>query len=260
MDNLFPSLLIFCHELVVMSNEDMTKDKRLSDFLLPITCCLLSLTFGVTASATSAVNPYQASKYRELGLLYQQQQRYSEAIATMKKSVALAPQNIIGRVNLGWTQHLAGQESAAAESLLQAAYRDPYSVPTFNALGIVYLVGGDLTSAVTVHTWAAMLKADNEIAYYNLSLSYHRLRQYAFAAITANIAAQLEPTNPHPFVALAIAHWDGGERNRSMKAYRLAFNLDSRYSDRAFLGHLKKAGFSREQIQTAEQVLSVAAK
>lgn len=235
----------------------MTTDKRLSYFLLPVASCLLSVGLSVvSAFAATAVNPYLASKYRELGLLYQQQQRYPEAIATMKQSVELDPQNIIGRVNLGWTQHLAGQEVASADSLLQAAYRDPYSAPTFNALGIVYLVGGDLTSAVAAHSWAAMLKPDNEIAYYNLSLSCHRLKQYAFAAITANLAAQLEPTNPHPFVALAIAHWDGGEKNLSTKAYRSALNLDSRYSDRAFLGHLKKAGFSQSQIQTAEQVLS----
>lgn len=238
----------------------MIKDKQ-SYFLAPVACCLLPLTLSMgLASTATIVNPYQASKYRELGLRYQQQQRYVEAIATMQKSVALDPQNIIGRVNLGWTQHLAGQEGASAESLLQAAYRDPFSVQTFNALGIVYLVGGDLTSAVTAHSWAAILKSDNEIAYYNLSLSCHRLRHYALAAITASVAAQLEPNNPHPFVALAIAHWDGGKRNLSLKAYRLALHLDSRYSDRTFLDNLKKAGFSQEQIQTSKQVLSAVAK
>lgn len=233
----------------------MTKDKRFSYLLLAVGSYLPLIALGAGVATATAVNPYQASKYRELGLLYQQQQRYPEAIATMKKSVELDPQNIIGRVNLGWTEHLAGQEKTAAESLLQAAYRNPHSVPTFNALGIVYLVGGDLTSAVAAHTWAAILKPDNEIAYYNLSLSYHRLRQYAFAAIAANLAAKLEPTNPHPFVALAIAHW-GGQKNLSTKAYRQALKLDSRYSDRAFLSHLQKAGFSREQIQTTEQVRS----
>lgn len=212
------------------------------------------------AFAADKTSQYQASQYRELGLSYQRQERYPEAIATMKKSVELDPSNINGRVNLGWTQHLAGQEDAAAESLLQAVSLNPFSVPTFNALGIVYLVRGDLRAAVIVHTWAAILKPDNEIAYYNMSLAYHRLRMYDWAITTANKAATLEPSNPHPLVALAIAHWDSDDRMRAQLAYRRALDLDSRYSDRGFLTHLKKAGFSPDQIQTTERILSASRK
>ena len=78
----------------------------------------------------------------------------------------------MGRVNLGWTQHLAGQENAAAQSLLQAIYRDPSSVPAFNALGIVYLVSGKLNAASDCsHLEPQFLQPEDEIAYYNLSSS-----------------------------------------------------------------------------------------
>lgn len=197
-----------------------------------------------------------ASEYRALGLDYRASERYSEAIAALKKSVELDPQNISGRVMLGWTQHLAGQEDAAVWSLLQALYRQPVSVPALNALGIVYLVSGELTPAVVVHTWAAILEPENEIAYYNLSLALVRLRLYGLAIATANKAAALEPTNPHPLVALAIAHWVMGDRTLAKLAYGKARNLDSRYSDRAFLVHLRKAGFSSDQILTTERILS----
>jgi Flp pilus assembly protein TadD len=212
------------------------------------TSCLLE--FKPVLAATSA------SEYRALGLSYRASERYAEAIAALKKSVKLEPQNLSGRVMLGWTQHLAGQEDAAIESLIQVLCRDPASVPALNALGIVYLVSGKLNTAVFVHTWAAILEPKNEVAYYNLSLAFHRLQIYDSAIITAKKAATLEPSNPHPLLALALAHWDSGDRASAKLAYRQAQNLDFRYSDRSFLAHLKKAGFSTEQINTTKQILS----
>jgi Flp pilus assembly protein TadD len=228
----------------------------LPTFLVTVIVSTSSLLASKSAFAAASNNQYQASKYRELGLSYQRQERYPEAIASMKKSVELEPNNFNGRVNLGWTQHLAGQEDSAAESLWQAASLNPFSPPTFNALGIVYLVSGDLTTAVIVHTWAALLKPKNEIAFYNLSLAYHRLKLYDSAVSNATKAATLEQSNPHPLVALAIAYWDSDDRIRAQLAYRKALDLDARYSDRNFLTYLKEAGFSPEQITTSQQILA----
>lgn len=210
---------------------------------------LLSAKPALTASA---------SEYLAQGLSYRQQERFPEAIAALEQSVELNPQSISGWVILGWTHHLAGQEDAAAEALRQAVYRDLSDVPAFNALGIVCLVSGNLSSAVTAHSWALILKPDNEIAYYNLSLAYDQLQKYDWAIATASQAAKLEPTNPHPLVALAIAHWGKAERPQAQQAYRQALNLDPRYRDRGFLAHLQQAGFSPGQIQAAEQVLVAA--
>lgn len=197
-----------------------------------------------------------ASEYRELGLRYRQQERFPEAIAALEKSVELDPESTSSRVVLGWTQHLAGQESAAAESLRQAIYQDWLHVPALNAMGIVCLVSGNLDDAVAVHSWALMLQPDNEVAYYNLSLAYHRLQKYDWAIATARQAAVLEPNNPHPLVAQAIAQWDNGQQPQAQQVYRQAINLDPRYRDRGFLAELQEAGFSPEQIQITEKVLT----
>jgi Flp pilus assembly protein TadD len=82
------------------------------------------------------------------------------------------------------------------------------------------------------------------------------LQQYDLAIATAQRAAELEPTNPHPLVALAIAHWGKGDRSAAQQAYRQAIDLDPRYREPAFLTNLQEAGFSPDQIQTAGQVLS----
>jgi Flp pilus assembly protein TadD len=196
----------------------------------------------------------RASQYRELGLTYREQGRFPEALAAFKTAVKLDASNLSGRVGLSWTQHLAGQEEPATVSLVQTAYRDPSHVPTLNALGIVLLTRGYLDDAVMVHSWALSLKPDNEVAYYNLSLAYNRLRQYSWAISTAQQAAKLEPNNPHPLVALAISYEASGDRKSALNACHEAIQLDSRYSDISFSDQLKQAGFNFDQIQAAKQI------
>jgi tetratricopeptide (TPR) repeat protein len=197
-----------------------------------------------------------ADEYRQIGLAYRQQERFEEAIAALQKSVALDPQNIDGRIILGWTQHLAKKDDEAATSLWESIYQSPTSLQAFNAIGIVYLVRGDLPQSVVLHSWAAILKADNEIAHYNLSLAYQRLKQYDLAIAYAQKAIELEPNNPHPFVASAIAQWTSGDQTSAKKTFRDAINVDPRYRSPDFLNFLNEAGFSNEQIQTAKQVLA----
>lgn len=196
-----------------------------------------------------------AETYRQQGLSYREQGRYPEAIAALKQAVSLEPQNLSGKVLLGWTQHKAGQEAAAAETLLQALCLNPFDVQTLNALGIVYLVEGRLAAAIAAHSWASILQPTNEIPSYNLSLAFERIKQYNWAIATAKTAARLEPSNPHPFVALAIAHWGNSEKLLAQQAYRQALSVDPRYSDAAFLNYLDEAGFSQEQIARSKTVL-----
>ena len=100
-----------------------------------------------------------ADEYRQLGLTYRKQERLDDAIAALQKAVMLDPKNLDGRIILGWTEHLAKKDKAAAASLWEAIYISPTSLQAFNAIGIVYLVRGELPQAVVLHSWAAMLKA-----------------------------------------------------------------------------------------------------
>ncbi len=209
-----------------------------------------------TVVAKAPRKPQEAAKYRLLGLDYQKQKRLSEAIKAMQKSVDLDPENAIGKVNLGWALHLASRDIEARKVLEQVTQEHRDNVFGFNALGIVYLVMGDLSKAVETHQKAAKLKKDNEIAYYNLSLAYHRLGRYEQAIIEGKKATKLEPNNPHPLVALAVIFWDQGNLKHSKEYYRQAIVLDSSYRDLSYLEHLVKAGFSNGQIQTVKKILN----
>lgn len=212
---------------------------------------------GSTAIAASLADRNAANQYRALGLSYREEGRFAEAIAALQQSVDLDPDHLAGRVNLGWTLHLDRQDQAAAQVLQQTASLDPFHVPTFNALGIVYLMNGDLAAAALTHAWAALLKPDNEIAHYNLSLAWQQLQQYDWAIAAAQKASVLEAENPHPWVALAIAYWGKQDIEKAQQAYQQAIDLDGRYSDSGFLDYLNEAGFSSDQIATSKQVLDL---
>lgn len=197
-----------------------------------------------------------AADYRQLGLQYRSTGQLLEAVAAFRQAVELAPDHLDGRVNLGWTLHLAGDDRAAADVLQTTALIDPFHVQTLNALGIVYLMNEDLPGAVLTHTWAAWLKPDNEIAYYNLSLALQRSAHYDWARLNAEKAAELEPNNPHPLVALAIVDWAQGDQARAKQSYQQAIDLDARYADSAFLDYLNESGFNAQQIETSKQVLA----
>lgn len=220
---------------------------------------LRGLVIGAGAIASfllpSSAFSQSAAEYRQQGLSLRDQERYPEAIAVLQKSVELEPENLSGRVLLGWTQHKAGQTSVAEKTLLDTFNLNPFDVPTLNALGIVYLVGGKLNNAIAAHSWAALLKPNNEIAHYNLSLALERVGQYDWAIATAKEAAKLEPSNPHPLVAEAIAHLGNQENPLAQTAFRQAIAIDSRYSDPGFLSYLNEAGFSTDQIQRSQRIL-----
>ncbi|NJK60412.1 MAG: hypothetical protein HC918_09455 [Oscillatoriales cyanobacterium SM2_1_8] len=128
------------------------------------------LAWAIGCGMVGAQTP---AEWRQIGLARRGQGDWPGAIAALEMATTQEPQNPTSYVLLGWTQHLAGQSAPAARSLWQAIARQPTHVEAFQALGIVYLVRGEVTPAIWSHLWAAVLNPQGEIAPYNLSLAYH---------------------------------------------------------------------------------------
>jgi tetratricopeptide (TPR) repeat protein len=207
---------------------------------------LVFLLLAVPALASVA-------ELRQRGLALREEQRWQEAIEVLERSVALAPHDVTGYIILGWTQHLA-KHPHATHTLWQALKLNAWSVEAANALGIVYLVKGEVQTAILVHTWAALLQPHNEIAHYNLCLAYHRSGLWDWAIAHGERAMELEPLNPHPIVAVALVHWSSGNPDKALELYEKAIDLDSAYQTDAHLDHLLEAGFSREQVQETNEI------
>lgn len=215
----------------------------------------LTIAVAVLMSRAVAAEANAAAEYRQQGLQYRQVGQFAEALQALQTAVSLEPDNLSGRVLLGWTLHLDQQDRAAADVLEANLQQNLFHVPTLNALGIIYLMNDDPLAAAGIHTWATLLKPDNEIAHYNLSLAFERLQQYDWAIQAAKRAVRLEPENPHPLLALAVAQLQLGNSTQARESYQQAIALDSRYSEPAFLTDLTEAGFSAKQIVLAQQVL-----
>jgi Flp pilus assembly protein TadD len=119
-------------------------------------------------------------------------------------------------------------------------------------------VDGQLEKSVATHLKAAQLKPDNEIAHYNLSLAYHRLENCGRAIAHGEKAVTLEPSNPHPWVALAMVNGCQNQPSEARKNYQQAISLDPRYREGWFLEHLQEAGFSTEQVKQVQQLRQAA--
>ncbi len=206
---------------------------------------------------SSSKSKTAAAKLRQLGLRYRQQGRYTDAIISLEEATSVEPENLSGQVLLGWTLHLGGREASAMKVLEQVLEKDANYIPALNALGIVYLVSGDLDKAVITHERAKEIRANNEIAYYNLTLAYQRLKKYDLAIARGKQATILEPTNPHPWVALALVYWGQGMKTQARQTYNRAVQLDSRYGQSKFLINLKQAGFSEEQIDNVREIVKI---
>lgn len=234
--------------------------------LIYLSLCLLCLSCQAPAPSPSpspsftpapspiALDPRRAAQLRQEGLRHRQQGDLPKAVAALEEAAKLDWPNVSGRVLWGWTLHLAGQSAEAEGVLTETARNFPEDVPALNALGIVYLVQGNYDRAIETHERARALKADNEIAYYNLALAYERRGEYDLAAQRGQKATELEPGNPHPWVALALVYWRRGERDKAKSLYNQAVRLDGRYRSADFLSHLRQAGFSAEQIAIVEAI------
>ncbi len=199
--------------------------------------------------------PQQAAQYRLRGLGYQGSGRLGLAIKAMQRSVELDPSNAIGKINLGWALHLAHRDSEARVVLEEVSKEHPRDVAALNALGIVYLVTGELNRAVATHTRAIILDKSDEIAHYNLALAYHLLGEYESGIKEGLSAAKLEPNNPHPKLALSLNFWSKGESYKSRLYYNYSISLDDRYRTSSYLSHLREAAFSSSQIDQLRQIL-----
>lgn len=219
---------------------------RLGQAIVFTLFCSVSLSFAPSSLAQTA------AEYRQQGLIYRNQGQWNEAMEVLETAVSLDPDNLGGRVLWGWTAHLAGKDDQAAPILEANLERDPFHLETLNALGIVYLVQGKVWPAIVTHGWAGLLKPDNEIAFYNLSLGFQRVGLWDWSIATAEYASVLEPYNPHPLVALALAQGSTAAREDTLAAIVEATRrLDDRYYNPDFFNHLKAAGFSAEQITQA---------
>ena len=126
--------------------------------------------------------------------------------------------------------------------------------PALNALGIVYLVDGQLDAAVATHTRAASLNLTTKLPTITSAWPTNGWHSLTRPFPMARRRPSWNPGNPHPWVALALAYWSSGDQVQAEANYWQALRLDGRYTSQGYLDHLEQAGFSRDQIDATGEI------
>ncbi len=106
-----------------------------------------------------------------LGILYAQQDNFTDAIACLEKAILQAPTNPIFGLHLANILKTQGLFSQAGQVLLNTLASHPHYAPALNNLGTVYYAQSKLADAVTYYQAAIAQQPDYVDAYYNLGLA-----------------------------------------------------------------------------------------
>ncbi len=145
------------------------------------------------------VGPSRFRGHYYLGLAYEANKQYAEAVAAYRRATALKPEEgaedpfdlYTAQYNLANSYALLGRHAEAIESyrLLIAEAPRPLAQPHYN-IGLSLLAMNRQAEAVVEFQNAAALKPDYAEAHYNLGVAYSRMEQYpqAVAAFRRAVA------------------------------------------------------------------------
>lgn len=144
------------------------------------------------------VNPRDADVLHSLGVLYAQQENFSDAIDCLKKAVTYQPDNPTLQLHLANMLKLQGMFTEAANVLQQTLKTHPDYVPALNNLGSLYYSQAKFPESVAAFRQAIVKKPDYIDAYYNLGLT---LMKQENAAEAERVFAELLERSPQHHAA-----------------------------------------------------------
>ncbi len=204
----------------------------------------------------------------DLALALMGQLKFAEASVELQKFVTFAPNDAIGRTNLGFTLLQLGQDTASIRETRSAILLDPdihvnhlnlsfalsnigeidsakeALVPLLNAseslpaslfamtkmsLGRLYYEQDSLALAVTCFLDAIDLDSTNAFLYYNLGATYARHNDFPRCIAAFRQAVRLKPEMTHWRYMLAQAYYDNGDFQRANIEMQIAVQRDPGY-------------------------------
>lgn len=144
------------------------------------------------------INPRNAEVLHSLGILYTQQENFTEAVDYLQKAVQYQPRDPSIQLHLANVLKIQGLFSQAAQ-ILEAAVRDyPDYVPAYNNLGTVYYAQAKLDDAIAAYRHAIAKHPNYIDAYYNLGLALTKKNLFTEAI---NIYKKILEHTPDHFAA-----------------------------------------------------------
>jgi predicted TPR repeat methyltransferase len=118
--------------------------------------------------------PHQVEALHSLGILYAQQDQFSEAITYLQAALTLEPKNLLISIHLANILKFQGLYSQATELLDAVLQEDPHNITALNNLGAVYYAQAKFKEAIACYRSAIEKRPDFVDAYYNLGLALNK--------------------------------------------------------------------------------------
>jgi len=128
--------------------------------------------------------------YYNLGVVYEMQKRYDEAIAQYKKALSFGKHSD-ALFGIGVCLLKKSQLDEAAEYFEEAIKINPFNVKAFINLGVIYEKKCDYKKAISALKNAVELNPKNAKAYFNLAIVYEKEKDFKNAVIAYSGAAEL---------------------------------------------------------------------
>ncbi|MBE9066530.1 tetratricopeptide repeat protein [Leptolyngbya cf. ectocarpi LEGE 11479] len=164
-----------------------------------------------------------------LGLAYQAQERYDEAIASYQKAIALDPDYATAYNNLGTTYSELKQYDDAIASYQKAIALDPDYAKAYSNLGTTYSDLKQYDDAIASYQKAITLDPDDATAYNNLGNTYSDLKQYDDAIASYQKAIALDPDYATAYNNLGNTYDDLKQYDEAIASYQKAIEIDPEY-------------------------------
>ena len=153
------------------------------------------------------------------GVLAHQQGRGDEALALIKQSLALVPDQADWYSNLGIIFQENGQLEAAIDAYQRAIAIDPSHPNAHSNLGVVLRAIGKSSEAEAAYRTAIRRNPDHIDAYTNLGILLNGLKRAEEAAACFSKVITLRPKHPEARRLLALAHCTLGETDEAVNIF-----------------------------------------
>lgn len=173
-------------------------------------------------------NPNYYYAYLNLGLLYNDTNRFKEAESVLKKSISLVSNptahNALGTV---YRKQL-NTDSAIAQYKLALALRPNYP-EALNNLANAYSIKGDLQNSILAFKKAIKLNPYQDEIINNLGLIYQQNKEYKKAEDSFLMASKINDENFKTYINLGTLYFVEQRYDKAISNYQLALNLNKTY-------------------------------
>lgn len=173
----------------------------------------------------------KATATNNLGVIYNEEGRFDDAITVLKEATTVDPKNAIARYVLANALTKKGRFDEALIEAQMSTELDKSEPGAYRALAEAALGKGDVALAITSYRLASHLEPDNENTHMQLGLALGEVQDWEGQIIEERKALDINPENNEARLALAVALHKKGQVDDSLKEVRTVLDKDANNAD-----------------------------